>query len=150
LNTMRFPKTLEILLVEDSWGDVFLISEAFRDSRFPVNLNIVTDGEDALAYLKREGKHAEAPEPNLVLLDLNLPRMDGRTFLRRIKAHPRFKRLPVVVLTSSRLDTDMREVSEMKADQYLVKPSDLNGFQEITRKLWEFWLKAKTSPLGQG
>jgi two-component system, chemotaxis family, response regulator Rcp1 len=148
LSITPFPKVLEVLFVEDSWGDVFLMREAFRDSRFPVNLNIVTDGEEALAFLKRENKHMEAPEPDLVLLDLNLPRMDGRVLLRRIKAHPRFKLLPVVVLTSSKLDTDMREVLGMEVDQYLVKPADLQGFRATTRQLWDFWQNSK-APLSQ-
>ena len=137
-----FHKTLEILLVEDSWGDVLLLREAFQESRLPVNLNIVTDGEDALAYLNGESKYTGSPMPDLVLLDLNLPRMDGRALLRRVKNHPRFKRLPVVVLTSSALESDIREVNEMKANSYLVKPADLKGFHEIARKLWDFWLKS--------
>lgn len=136
-----FHKTVEVLLVEDSWGDVLLLREAFRDSGLPVNLNIVTDGEDALAYLNREPKYAGSPVPNLVLLDLNLPRMDGRALLRRVKNHPRFKSLPVVVLTSSTLESDIREVNEMKANSYLVKPADLRGFHEIAHNLWDYWLK---------
>ena len=136
-----FLKTIEVLLVEDSWGDVVLMRDAFREKHLPVNLNIVTDGEDALAYLNREPKYVQHPKPDLILLDLNLPRMDGRAFLRRVKNHPRFKAIPVVVLTSSRLETDIREVFEMNADQYLVKPTDLKGFHETARQLWQLWQK---------
>lgn len=146
MSTTAFHRTVEILLVEDSMGDIVLMREAFRDSRLPVNLNVVTDGEEALAYLKGEPKYAESPRPHFILLDLNLPRMDGRALLRRIKAHPRFKGLPVVVFTSSKLDSDIREVFEMHADHYVVKPSDLKGFHEIVRQLWEFWLNSKGPP----
>jgi two-component system, chemotaxis family, response regulator Rcp1 len=142
LKLSPFHKTFEILFAEDSWGDVFLFREAFRESNMPVNLNIVTDGEDALAYLNRESKYGGSPAPDLVLLDLNLPRMDGRALLRRIKNHPRFKLLPVVVLTSSTLESDVREVNEMNVNSYLVKPADLKGFQEIVRNLWDFRLKS--------
>jgi chemotaxis family two-component system response regulator Rcp1 len=142
LKPSPFHKTLEILFVEDSWGDVLLLREAFRESELPVSLNIVTDGEDALAYLNRDSKYAGAPAPDLVLLDLNLPRMDGRALLRRIKNHPRLKILPVIILTSSTLESDIREVNELNVNSYLVKPTDLKGFNVIARNLWDFWLKS--------
>lgn len=135
------PQTFQILLVEDSWGDVLLMREAFRESRLTARLNIVTNGEEALAYLNREPRYAEAVTPDLILLDLNLPRMDGRIFLRRLRNHPRLKGLTVVVLTSSDLDSDLREVKELEAQGYIRKPSDLNGFLQTARILKQHWLK---------
>ena len=134
---------VSVLLVEDSWGDVLLMRQALRDANLPFHLNIVTDGEDALDFLNREGKYSGAFRPDLVVLDLNLPRMDGRIFLRRIKENPVFQNIPVVILTSSQLDSDIREAQGLNADSYMVKPIDLNGFLRIARNLWDFWFKWK-------
>jgi len=120
---------------------------AFSKCRFLSNLNIVTDGEQALAFLNREDKHVLAPLPDLILLDLNLPRMDGRTFLRRIKSAAQFSNLKVVVLSGSRLGTDVREVTDMQINGYLVKPLDLNGFYQIAKDLENFLLNSKPLPL---
>ncbi len=140
------PKKFEILLVEDNWGDALLMREAFRESGLVVKLSIVTDGEQALAFLNREGIFAEASRPDLILLDLNLPRMDGRGFLRRIKTHPAFQDLQVVVLTTSKLDSDIREVSERDIRGYIVKPVDLDGFLKVTRSLGDFLMKSTDLP----
>lgn len=136
----------EILLVEDNSGDVFLLKKAFQESLVAAHLNIVTDGEEALAFLNREDRFKEAPAPDIVLLDLNLPRMDGRAVLRRIKSHPKFRTIPVIVLTSSRLESDVREAYEMSANGYLMKPLDLRGFQETARSLRDFWFKRVVLP----
>jgi two-component system, chemotaxis family, response regulator Rcp1 len=130
----------EILLVEDNPADVLLITEAFKENRLKANLNVVNDGEEALDYLNRKGKHAEAKTPDYILLDLNLPRMDGRTFLGRVKRESLFKSIPVIVLTSSRSDLDIREVYELNANCYIVKPSDLDGYMETVKKLQDFWM----------
>jgi CheY-like chemotaxis protein len=139
---------VEVLLVEDNWGDVFLMKEAFREASLPVHLSIVTDGEEALAHLRREVHQDGSPGTVLVLLDLNLPRMNGRILLRRIKEEPGLRDLPVVVLSSSRLETDIRETLGMRASDYFVKPTDLPGFQETVRRLWDLWLGPRTSPRG--
>jgi len=140
LGTRAEAKDVEVLLVEDNWGDVFLMKEALREAALPVRLSIVTDGEEALAYLTREVLYRVPSRTALVLLDLNLPRMDGRILLRRIKEEPLLRDLPVVVLSSSRLETDIRETLGMRASDYFVKPSDLHGFQETVKRLWEVWL----------
>jgi CheY-like chemotaxis protein len=140
-------KKYEILLVEDNWGDALLTKIAFRESRFRGNLSIVTDGEQALSFLNREDPYRKAPLPDLILLDLNLPRMDGRTFLRRLKSQEKFRELKVVVLTSSKLDSDFREVVEMKTNGYLVKPLDLYGFFQMVRDLTDFLVKSKALPV---
>lgn len=140
-------RKFEILLIEDNWGDALLTKIAFRESKFRGNLNIVTDGEQALSFLNREDPYHKAPLPDLILLDLNLPRMDGRTFLRRLKSQEKFCELKVVVLTSSKLDSDFREVIGMNANGYLVKPLDLYGFFKLVRDLTDFLEKSKALPM---
>ena len=139
MNTKPPAKTGQILLVEDNWGDIVLIREAFSQSGLNVKLSVVTDGEEALAYLEGQGKYAQVARPDFVLLDINLPRMDGRVFLRRLRSHQRLGEMPVVVLTSSKLDSDMREMAELGISGYLVKPSDLYGFQEVVKRIGTFW-----------
>jgi CheY-like chemotaxis protein len=130
---------LNILMVEDNLGDILLLNEAFKEGQVTAKMSVVSDGEEALIYLRRGGKYAGMPVPDLILLDLNLPRMDGRTFLRRVKEDPMFRSLPVIVLSSSNLESDVREAYDMSASCYLVKPSDLEGFQKISKFLREFW-----------
>ncbi len=137
----------EILLVEDSWSDALLAKVAFGKSKFSPNLNIVCDGEQALSFLNQEEPYSKAPRPDLILLDLNLPRMDGRTFLRRLKCHQKFMDLKVAVLTSSQLDSDIREVADMKLCGYLIKPLDLVGFFRIARDLKDFLMESKALPM---
>jgi len=132
-------KTGQILLVEDNWGDIVLLREALDGSKLALHLNVVTDGEEALAYLEGEGKYSGTVRPDFVLLDLNLPRMDGRAFLRRLRSHSKLGDMPVVVLTSSRLESDMKEMEDLKISGYLIKPADFKGFQELVKRLWTFW-----------
>jgi len=140
-------KKFEVLLVEDNWGDALLMKIAFEERKFLGRLNIVTDGEQALSFLNREDRYSKAPVPDLIVLDLNFPRMDGRAFLRRVKSHPRFTDLKVVVLTSSKLDSDVREVIGMNVNGYLVKPLDLYGFFNIVQDLMDFLVKSKALPM---
>ncbi|HEY5039043.1 MAG TPA: response regulator [bacterium] len=140
MNNQIEKRNFEILMVEDNLGETILTKVAFMENKIPGHLNIVGDGEEALDYLNRQGKHADAKTPDFILLDLNLPRMDGRTFLRRVKIEGFFKSIPVIVLTNSRLDSDIREVYEMNGNCYIVKPSNLAGYTEIVKKLHDFWM----------
>ena len=146
MNNHIEKRKFEILLVEDNLGDVILTKVAFKENRIPGSLNIVGDGEQALNYLNRLGKFIDAKTPDFILLDLNLPRMDGRTFLRQVKSEGLFKSIPVIVLTSSKLDSDIREVYEMNANCYIVKPSDLDGYIVTAKKIHDFWMNLVRFP----
>jgi len=130
---------VEILLVEDNPGDVRLTREALREGKVRNNLNVVDDGVKALAFLRREGEYAEAPRPDLVLLDLNLPRMGGREVLEAIKANPELRSIPVVVLTSSQAEQDIARAYELQANCYVTKPVDLDQFIAVVKSIEDFW-----------
>ena len=149
---MSARKCIEILLVEDNPGDVRLAREAFRDANVAGNLHWVTNGDDALAYLRRQGPHVAAPRPDLVLLDLKLPRKDGREFLAELRADSDLKDLPVVVLTSSSSEEDRLRVSQLQANAFLTKPFDLDSFVEIARSIDRFYqnLGAGSVPAAAG
>jgi CheY-like chemotaxis protein len=140
LNDFFKKRIPEILLVEDDPGDVLLITEGFKENRTLAHLIVVGDGEEAIDYLNQKGKYSDAKAPDFIILDLNLPRMDGRDFLRRIKNEKLFKLIPVIVLTSSRSDLDIREVYELNAACYIVKPADLDGYTEAVKKIQDFWI----------
>ncbi|HEY5038134.1 MAG TPA: response regulator [bacterium] len=146
MNNHDEKRIFEILMVEDDPADVLLITAAFKETRIQCHLNIVGDGEEALDYLNRKGKYADVKTPDIILLDLNLPRMDGRAFLKRVKSEGLFKSIPVIVLTSSRSDLDIREVYELNAACYIVKPSDLDGYTETVKKLNNFWMTVVQLP----
>ena len=131
---------VEILLVEDNAGDVRLTREAFKEGRVRNNLYVVTDGVDAMAFLRREGPYATMPHPDLILLDLNLPRKDGRQVLAEIKQDPDLKRIPVVVLTTSQAEEDILKSYNLHANCYITKPVDLGKFLSVIRSLENFWL----------
>lgn len=137
---------VQILAVEDNLGDILLLTEAFKESKITAKMKVVTNGEEALDYLRGGEKYAGSPMPDLILLDLNLPRMDGRVLLRRLKSDPVLKSLPVIVLSSSSLETDVREAYDMNASCYIVKPSDLEGFFKVAKSLKEFWLSQVRLP----
>ncbi|MDF1502215.1 response regulator [Roseisolibacter sp. H3M3-2] len=132
-------KPLELLLVEDNPGDVELTREALREAALPCRLAVATDGAEALRVLRREGAHADAPRPGLVLLDLNLPKLDGRAVLAAVKGDPALRDVPVVVLTTSRAAADVREAYALHANAYVVKPADLDAHFAAVRALVEFW-----------
>lgn len=140
------PEAIEILLVEDSPGDVHLTREALSEARVANRLHVVGDGVEAMAFLRRQGKHTQAVRPDLVLLDLNLPRMDGRKVLAAIKDDPELRQIPVIVLTTSNDDADVLRSYNMHANCYLVKPVDVNSFFEQVRSLEEFWLAVVKLP----
>ena len=140
MNKQIEKRDFEILMVEDNSGDALLIKEAFKESHIQCHLIVVGDGEEALDYLNRRGNFADARTPDFILLDLNLPRMDGREFLKRVKSEGLFKTIPVIVLTSSRSDLDIREVWELNANCYIVKPSDMDGYIAVAKKINDFWM----------
>jgi CheY-like chemotaxis protein len=135
---------IQVLLVEDSPGDVRLTQEAFREANITIQLHVVPDGVEAMEFLRNEGGHAEAPRPDLVLLDLNLPRMDGREVLALIKADDDLKSIPTVILTTSEAEADIAKSYHLQANCYLSKPVQLDSFESLVKSINDFWLtKAK-------
>ena len=137
---------IEVLLVEDSPGDVRLTREAFKDAKVHINLHVASDGAEAMDFLNREGKHANAPRPDLILLDLNLPKKDGREVLEEIKESPDLKSIPVVVLTTSASEVDILRSYLLHANCYITKPVGLEGFLEVVRSIDSFWLSVVKLP----
>ena len=133
-------KPIEILLVEDNPGDVRLTQEALKDGKVLNKLHVVNDGVEAMAFLRREGKYANAVRPDLVLLDLNLPKKDGREVVAEIKSDSDLKRIPVVILTVSKLEEDIIKTYDLHANCYIIKPIDLERFIEVVRAIENFWL----------
>ena len=131
---------IDVLLVEDSPGDVRLTREAFREANISVRLHVVRDGLEALAFLKQEGEHTEAPRPDFILLDLNLPKMDGREVLTLIKAHDSLKTIPTVILTTSDDEIDVVRSYQLQANAYLAKPVQLDAFEDLVKTVSDFWL----------
>jgi two-component system response regulator len=132
-------QTVEILLVEDDPADVELTRETMADSKVVTHLHVVEDGMEALSFLRREGKYAEAPRPDLILLDLNLPRKDGRTLLAEIRADDGLKTIPVVVLTTSQAEEDIVRSYRLGANCYITKPVGLAEFSRVVNSIEEFW-----------
>jgi len=137
---------MEILLVEDSPGDVRLTREAFRDSNGSIRLHVVTDGVEAMAFLRKEGVHAGARRPDIILLDLNLPRMDGREVLAHIKQDDDLKSIPTVILTTSEAEADIANSYVLNANCYLAKPVQLAAFESLVRSINDFWLTKARLP----
>ena len=135
---------IQVLLVEDSPGDVRLTREAFREANMAIQLHVAEDGVQAMAFLTRKDPHSAAPRPDLILLDLNLPRMDGREVLAQIKADPNLKSIPTIILTTSEAETDIAKSYELQANSYLSKPVQLDKFENLVQSINDFWLtKAK-------
>ncbi len=137
---------IEILLVEDSPGDVRLTKEALRDVKVRNNLHVALDGLEATSFLRREGQHANAPRPDLILLDLNLPKKGGEKVLEEIKLDPGLKSIPVVILTTSAAEEDIRRSYELHANCYITKPVDLDQFLKVVRTIDNFWLAIAKLP----
>ncbi|MGA2063683.1 MAG: response regulator [Thermoguttaceae bacterium] len=137
---------IEILMVEDNDGDVFLTMEALKSAKIANNVNVVHDGVEAMEYLRRQGKYATAPRPDLILLDLNLPGKDGREVLSEIKPDPNLRTIPVVVLTSSSAEQDVVKTYDLHANCYIVKPVDFAGLMEVIHSIESFWLVLATLP----
>ncbi|MFZ1936239.1 MAG: response regulator [Thermoguttaceae bacterium] len=139
-------KPIELLLVEDSEPDVRLTIEALREAKVKNRLWVVEDGVEALDFLRRQGRHADAPRPDLILLDLNLPRKDGRQVLKEIKNDDSLKRIPVVVLTTSKSEEDVLRAYNLHANCYITKPVDFNRFMEVVKSIENFWLTVVRLP----
>jgi CheY-like chemotaxis protein len=137
---------IEVLLVEDDPGDVLMTQEAFDEHKVRNKLNVVHDGEEALSYLRREGPFADAPRPDLILLDLNLPRVDGREVLQVIKNDEDLRRIPVVVLTTSQADEDILRSYSLHANAYVTKPVDFDRFIAVVRQIDEFFVTVVKLP----
>ena len=137
---------IEILLVEDSPGDVRLTQEAFQDAKVHIKLHVASDGTEAMAFLHRKGEYANVPRPYLILLDLNLPKKDGREVLEEIKESPTLKSIPVVVLTTSASEADILRSYRLHANCYITKPVGLDGFLEVVKSIDDFWLTVVKLP----
>jgi chemotaxis family two-component system response regulator Rcp1 len=137
---------IEVLLVEDSPGDVRLTREAFKDAKVLINLHVAPDGAKAMAFLKREGEHVNAPRPDLILLDLNLPKKDGREVLEEIKGSAALKSIPVVILTTSSSEADILRSYLLHANCYITKPVGLEGFLKVVKSIDSFWLSVVKLP----
>ena len=137
---------IEILLVEDNPGDARLTIEAMREAKVLNRMHVVEDGVEAMEFLRRQGRFGDAPRPDLILLDLNLPRKDGREVLAEVKTDPDLKRIPVVVLTTSRAEEDVLRAYDLHANCYVTKPVDFEQFMRVVRQIDEFWVKVVTLP----
>jgi chemotaxis family two-component system response regulator Rcp1 len=131
---------LEILLVEDSPSDARLTQETFRDINQSIHFHVAYDGVEAMAFLRREGVHVQAPRPDLILLDLNLPKMDGREVLALVKGHDSLKTIPTVILTTSEAEADIVKSYQLQANCYLSKPLQLDAFESLVKSINDFWL----------
>jgi chemotaxis family two-component system response regulator Rcp1 len=139
-------RPVEILLVEDNPGDADLTREGLKEGKIQNNLNVVTDGEMAMAFLHRQGEFANAPRPDLILLDLNLPRKDGREVLAEVKGDPSLHRIPIVVLTTSQADEDIMRAYDLHVNCYIAKPVLFDQFVEIVQSIEAFWFSMVTLP----
>ncbi len=141
-----YVKSIDILLVEDNPGDARLAIEALKDTKIKNQLHVVSDGEEASDFLYHKGKYHDAPRPDLILLDLNLPKKDGRELLAEIKNDPSLKRIPVVILTTSKAEEDIIKTYNLNANCYITKPLDLDQFMKVVHSIEEFWLTIVTLP----
>ena len=146
MSIIKDGRPVEILLVEDNPGDVRLTREAFKEAKVRNSIHVAIDGVEALEFLRRQGSFASAPRPDIVLLDLNLPRKDGREVLAEMKADPELLRIPVVVLTTSKAEEDIARTYQLHANCYIIKPLDFDRFIEVVRTIEGFWLEVVKLP----
>jgi CheY-like chemotaxis protein len=143
---MESVRVVDVLLVEDDPGDVLMTQEAFADHKVHNRLHVVSDGVEAMAFLRKEGSHAEAPTPDLILLDLNLPKMDGREVLAAIKADEKLRSIPVVILTTSEAEEDVLRSYSLHANAYVTKPVDFERFIDVVRRIDDFFITVVRLP----
>ena len=148
MSAAALGRPVEILLVEDNPGDVDLTRETLQDSKLLNHMNVVNNGVEAMAYLRREGKYADRTRPDLILLDLNLPKKDGREVLAEVKADDQLRRIPVVVLTTSSAEQDILQAYDLHANCYITKPVNLDQFSAVVRAIEEFWFTIVKLPPG--
>ncbi len=148
MTNVELKLPVEILMVEDNPGDVRLAREALRQGTVSHHLHVMEDGEAAMSFLRQEGSYRDAVRPELIILDLNLPRKNGREILNEIKINKQLKRIPVVIFTSSCSDDDRDHCYESHANAFLTKPSEFDGFVQVVRSIEEFWLEHVTLPCG--
>ena len=139
-------KTVNILLVEDNEGDIFLTRKAFEKAKFSHEIHIAKDGEEALDFVFQRGSFAVKPRPDIIFLDMNMPKKDGKEVLREIKGDEKLRRIPVIVLTSSKAEQDVLKAYDLHANSYMVKPLDIGKFQETVQAVENFWFKAVVLP----
>jgi chemotaxis family two-component system response regulator Rcp1 len=150
MNYETFPKPIDILLVEDNPGDVRLTREALAEGKVLNNLHVAQDGLEAMEYLFQKGKFAQAVRPDIILLDLNLPKKDGREVLAEIKSDPSLRRIPVVILTTSKAEEDVLKTYDLHANCYITKPVDLDQFIGVVQSVEEFWFTIVKLPSDGG
>jgi CheY-like chemotaxis protein len=148
MNNGRYGSPIEVLLVEDNPGDVRLTKEALKEGKVQVNLSVAVDGLEAMAFLRKEDKYTDAPTPDLILLDLNLPKKDGREVLADIKEDNNLKLIPVVVLTTSDAEQDIMRTYELHVNCYITKPVDYDQFIKVVKSIEDFWLTIVKLPRG--
>lgn len=148
MNIVKKGKTkpIEILLIEDNQGDNKLTAEVFKEAAVPNNIHLVTDGVDAMNYLKQEKTFQDAVRPNIILLGLNIPKKDGREILKEIKEDPELKHIPIIVFTTSESEVDVENTYKNYANAYITKPQDLNEFTRVTKSIEEYWLDTVELP----
>lgn len=137
---------LEILLVEDNEGDIRLTIEAFKEAKIRNHIRVVRDGEEALTYLKKEAAYADVQTPDIILLDINLPKVDGKEVLHELKNDPMLKSIPIIMLTTSSSESDVQESYLNHANSYVIKPVDLDKFMEVIRSIEEYWISIVKLP----
>ena len=147
MTTPHYLRPIEILLVEDNPGDVRLTQEAARETKVHNNIHVVANGQDAMAFLRHEGRFHAVPRPDLILLDLNMPGMDGREVLRQIKSDTDLRRIPVVIITSSQAEEDILHAYDLQAACYVTKPVDLDQFIKVVKHIENFWLTIVKLPI---
>ena len=146
MSSQTYGRAIDILMVEDNPGDVRLTQEALKDGKVLNNLHVVENGVEAMAFLRQEGQYADAPRPDVILLDLNMPRMNGREVLAEIKGDEELKRIPVVILTVSKAEEDILKSYDLNANCYVTKPLNLDQFMKVVKAIEEFWLTIVTLP----
>ena len=146
MRTIIAAKPIEILLVEDSKGDIGLIEEVFEEAKIRNNLHIAEDGEEAILFLNKQGPFSDAPRPDIILLDLNLPKKDGREVLQEVKGDDNLKNIPIVVLTTSKAEEDILRSYNLHANAYVTKPVDFNQFIKVIKSIEDFWLEIVKLP----